>query len=1171
MPVISAGSTAGEPANETTSSKAESSNATGETESGWRPFCVHCKVVAVVAALLLLLTLTLNVLIPRLNRSRGSLARSGLDYRGWFSVCNNTACHRAVSSLVEPMDLNVSPCDDFYRCDTSVVDGVLEIRSVSAMRLRTTGNFLMGIHRRLARLSSDGGRGGSDVPQIRDGCGRSNRVLAAFYASCLHFGRRPSIPTLQAALSRVGINTEVWLSSKNFQELLARIVTACLRNGLASAISVRQSQDGHSIFVEVGETLKHNLDNGEDDNEIGVAAGRPRWLVEHAIEELQLGVRWTMVAELDGFVDGIRRKLAHGLRSEPFRNIADEQLPRKLSALPWNSILEQDQQNQTSFDSRGVPRNLSFYVRGLIEVGEVLRALGDWTEPDVVNLYTLLVPAAQIFAYIRPWLVRGSDREDRVIPACLRATERRFASEFTSLLAAWTVTKPAWLYFHDMMSVIRRALRIPVTDRNDLAKNGSDAHVAFRVVPIAERNHSEPSCSTGGLYPTFLSKDDYIGNLIFMFGEDRFVSAKQTHAYIAETVKDGTYKRHSSLDISVSGVGRMVFVPPLYLSEDLLHAEASEPSLDVPSVGVPILISWARLIMSAGGDNWSTTAASYGSCVRRNHPLDHALSDRASDEALLTNALLVPWAVRVALTAAATMSGNTYNASGYENEAETVSVIRERVSWLLDEKKKEVLVLVSVLGHLGSDMSASSPRENAAGKSSGTGTTDDGIPKELEEVFDIIEQSKAQMLTWLRDLVAIPSVSTEKEHHKDIMRAISETNTLPDESKAPLPPLLLGTTGQETGKKTLCVYGHLDVFPARKEDGWTSDPFLPTEKDGRLFARGVASDKGPLVAWIGALYAFRKSTAKATPVNLKFLIESMEEVGSLGLDSYLATSANNDFFKGINFVCVAGGFWLSPRTPSFSYGVRGLCSFNVEIAAARSDLESGSYGGTTREAMADLVHLLDSLMGTRGRVAVEGFHDDVAPISEFEWKLYDHVDFDPDECQDKNGIWHVTIDDRVQLLMRRWRYPSLTIHGIEGAHWSSGEKTVIPCRVVGKFSVCTVPNQTCQKVFDCVTRHLERQFVKRNSPNKFKLTMTHSVETWVNAPQRPHTKAAAAAVRHTYGISPDLTREGTAVAAVSHLYRRVCPDVIVLSMTPGGRGHHSKDEYLRVEELVAGL
>ncbi|XP_077520089.1 cytosolic non-specific dipeptidase-like [Amblyomma americanum] len=485
-------------------------------------------------------------------------------------------------------------------------------------------------------------------------------------------------------------------------------------------------------------------------------------------------------------------------------------------------------------------------------------------------------------------------------------------------------------------------------------------------------------------------------------------------------------------------------------------------------------------------------------------------------------------------------------------------------------------------------MSASSPREDAATKSHSIGPIDEGIPRDLEDVFDIIENSKSQMLTWLKELVAIPSVSAEKQHNKDIMRAIDETKTklqeqglhvtleslgdqkLPDGSKAPLPPLLLGATGRDPGKKTLCIYGHLDVSPAHKEDGWSTDPFHPTERDGRLFGRGAADDKGPLVAWIGALSAFSKSRVKSTPVNVKFVIDSTEEVGSPGLGCYLAANSKRGFFHDINFACISDGFWLTPHTPSITYGLRGICHFQVEVAGSRSDLHSGIYGGTTLEAMSDLVHLLDSLMGPRGHITVEGIYDDVAPITDMEWKFYEHVNFDPDEYQEKMGIWNLTTDDKVQLLMRRWRYPALSIHGIEGAHWSPGEKAVIPGRVVGRFSIRTVPNQTGQKVADCVTRHLEREFAKRKSPNRLRVTMTRSTETWLNDRYNSHFKAAAAAMRHAYGLRPDLTREGGTVSAATLLHKHVCSDMIMMSMTPAGRGCHSIDEHIRVEELVAG-
>ncbi|XP_065283909.1 uncharacterized protein [Dermacentor albipictus] len=659
--------TTGHSTNATTSSKAESSSSTGETETGWRTLYLLCQIVPLAALVFLLLAIV--ILLPRLNRTQGSLARSGLELRDWSSVCDNPTCDRALASLMEPMDTNVSPCDDLYRHMCGRWRAVNPRRRSYAAE--NHHNFLVTIHRRLSGLSLDSGRSGTDVPPARGGCDLRTRMIAVFYASCLRFGRRPSMPSLQAALSGIGIDAAAWLSSRNSQELLARVVAACLRSGVASVIRVRRSPDGHSIFIEVGETLKHSLANGEDEDGDDVATGRPRWFVEKALQELQLDVHWSKVAELDGFVDSTRRKLGGGLLSEPFRNVQDQQLPRKLAELHWHTFLEPDLRNQTFFDSSGGPRNLSFYVRGLIEVGEVIRALGDSTEPDVANLYTLLVPAAQLFAYVRPWLVPRKNREDRVIPACLRATERCFASEFSSLVAAWTESARARMYFGDMVSALRSALTISVPDQDNLAVNGTHAHVPFKVDTIPERRKSEFACRKESLSPPFLSTDDFVGNVVLMFKEDRFINAEPPRAVVAEVTKDGTFQLHSSLGFSLWASEHTVFVPPLYLSGDLLHAEASEPSLNVPTVGVPVLISWARSVI-ARRDHWSATAASYGNCVRKNHPLDHALSDRASDEVLLTNALLAPWAVRVALNATAVMARKVRGASGHR-EASSLS------------------------------------------------------------------------------------------------------------------------------------------------------------------------------------------------------------------------------------------------------------------------------------------------------------------------------------------------------------------------------------------------------------------------------------------------------------------------------------------------------------------
>ncbi|KAL3200870.1 hypothetical protein MRX96_013131 [Rhipicephalus microplus] len=196
------GSTPHECTSATTSSTGESSSATGKTESAFYPLCLRAKVVAVVTVILLVLVGL--VLILRLNPTRRSLARSSQERRDLSSVCNNPACHRALVSLLEPVDSDVSPCEDFYRH----VCGRWRARNPKRLSYAAENhrNFLMGIHRRLARYYIHGGWNGSDMPQNHGGCERRNRLIAAFYASCLHFGRRSSVPSLQAMLSRVGSN-----------------------------------------------------------------------------------------------------------------------------------------------------------------------------------------------------------------------------------------------------------------------------------------------------------------------------------------------------------------------------------------------------------------------------------------------------------------------------------------------------------------------------------------------------------------------------------------------------------------------------------------------------------------------------------------------------------------------------------------------------------------------------------------------------------------------------------------------------------------------------------------------------------------------------------------------------------------------------------------------------
>lgn len=150
--------------------------------------------------------------------------------------------------------------------------------------------------------------------------------------------------------------------------------------------------------------------------------------------------------------------------------------------------------------------------------------------------------------------------------------------------------------------------------------------------------------------------------------------------------------------------------------------------------------------------------------------------------------------------------------------------------------------------------------------------------------------------------------------------------------------------GNDPKKKTVCIYGHLDVQPALKEDGWDTEPFVLTEKNGKMYGRGSSDDKGPVLCWIHALEAF-KAIGEEFPVNLKFVFEGMEESGSEGLDDLLYAEQDK-FLKGVDYVCISDNYWLGTDKPCITYGLRGICYFFAEVTCAEKDLHSGVFGGT---------------------------------------------------------------------------------------------------------------------------------------------------------------------------------------------------------------------------------
>ena len=400
----------------------------------------------------------------------------------------------------------------------------------------------------------------------------------------------------------------------------------------------------------------------------------------------------------------------------------------------------------------------------------------------------------------------------------------------------------------------------------------------------------------------------------------------------------------------------------------------------------------------------------------------------------------------------------------------------------------------------------------------------------------------------------------------------------PNNVELDYPPVLLASIVTSIEKPTICVFGHLDVQSAlRQNENWETDPFVLTEMDGYLYGRGSTDDKGPCCAWLNCIEAYQ-NTKHQLPCNVKFVFDCME--GSDNLEK--AIEQRKDFFENVSFVCISDNHWLTADKPSITYGLRGACYFSVTVECSKRDLHSGIYGGAVHEAMWDLMAILDSLVSSNGQIQIPGINEMVAPLNKEEEQLYENINFDVEKYwKDETGapcLLNNLQNDKIKLLMNRWRFPSLTIHGIEGAFSDSGAKTVIPRKVTGKFSIRLVPNQTPEEVEKCVKDHVESVFKARHSPNQLTFgKVICGVAPWVADVKHPSIEAAKMATKRVWGVDPDLTREGGSMPAALTFESMTNVKAMLLPIGQSTDGAHSnrermsKTNYLNGSKLFAAF
>jgi acetylornithine deacetylase/succinyl-diaminopimelate desuccinylase-like protein len=435
-----------------------------------------------------------------------------------------------------------------------------------------------------------------------------------------------------------------------------------------------------------------------------------------------------------------------------------------------------------------------------------------------------------------------------------------------------------------------------------------------------------------------------------------------------------------------------------------------------------------------------------------------------------------------------------------------------------------------------------------------------------------IDEKRDDNLKDLYELLRIPSVSAQTQHKPDIERAakwVAERSRRAGLDKVEivptkLHPLVYGESLQAPGKPTVLFYGHYDVQPPEPLDLWTSPPFEPTVRDGNLFGRGTADDKGQVHIHLSALDALRQAGGKL-PINVKVLIEGEEEVGSESLWSYV--QENKAKLKADALIVSDTGM-LARGVPSITYGLRGLNYYEIEITGPAQDLHSGIFGGAVPNPLTILAELFAKLHDKNFHVTVPGFYDDVATLSRAERRALQSLPFKAAQFRKTVGAPALCGEKGYSLSEQLWCRPTLELNGVWGGYTAEGAKTVIPSKAHAKFSTRLVPNQDPAKIARLVERHI-RKLLPKSVTCKFQLLS--SGKPWVAPYTHPFFEVAHAALEKGFGKRAVFIREGGSIPFVTQMYDTFKVPCVLMGFGLPDENAHAPDEHIALENYFGGI
>jgi acetylornithine deacetylase/succinyl-diaminopimelate desuccinylase-like protein len=442
----------------------------------------------------------------------------------------------------------------------------------------------------------------------------------------------------------------------------------------------------------------------------------------------------------------------------------------------------------------------------------------------------------------------------------------------------------------------------------------------------------------------------------------------------------------------------------------------------------------------------------------------------------------------------------------------------------------------------------------------------------MELALKYVSNQMSAFVRQLETFLRIPSVSTDANYARDVLRGaewlrnellrigIREAALI----ETPGHPIIFAKHGNDRSKPTVLCYGHYDVQPPEPYEFWKTPPFEPTLKNGILYARGASDDKGQLFMQVKAVEALL-NTKEGLPVNLKFLFEGEEEVGSTNLASFVAD--HKDLLDA-DVVLVCDTALFAPDVPSITCALRGLAYVEVELTAASRDLHSGVYGGAVENPANALAKLIADLHDEHHRITIDGFYDDVKDLTPEDREEWARLPFDEDEWKESIGVSEALTEEGYTVLEATTARPTLDVNGIWSGYQGEGAKTVLPARASAKISMRLVPDQKMDDIVEKTRAHFER-----HTPPTMKLgfKVLHGGSPIVIDTSSAAMKAASDAMETVLGKKPVLTREGGSIPVVADFKNILGLDSILMGFGLYTDAIHSPNEHFGIDRFEQGI